>query len=197
MRIFVVEDDPLYRHAMEYRLKQNPHYKIYPFKTGEECFRHFELLDPDIVILDYCLNETDAHARNGLEVLKRLKNLRPDIAILMLSGKESLEVATNAIRYGAFDYIVKNEGAFVRIQNLINRILNTVNLQKWSKKRGNHLKLIGILMPLVIATPVLSHRFVPDLAPVITVSLFILVVLYFIITQRLEKAEWVTLWEKI
>jgi len=197
VKIFVVDDDPIYCQAMEHRLRQNPEYKIYCFKTGEECFRHFDLFDPDIVILDYCLNETNANAKNGLEVLKRLKRIKPQLSILMLSGKESLEVATNSIRYGAFEYIVKNESAFIRLQNLINKILNHNHLEKWTKKQGNHLKVVGIMIPLIVAAPFISGFFIPDLAPAITIGLFILMILFFILAEKSENTEWTILSENM
>lgn len=197
VKIFVVDDDPLYRQAMEYRLSQNPEYKIYSFETGEECFRHFDLLDPDIIILDYCLNETDSNAKNGLEVLRKLKSIKPEISILMLSGKESIEVAASSIRYGAFDYIVKNESAFVRLQNLINKILNNIHLEKWTKKQGNHLKVVGIMIPVIVVAPIVLNFFVPNLAPAITIALFVLLVLFFVIVHKLEKDEWTTLSENM
>jgi two-component system OmpR family response regulator len=193
VKIFIVDDDPMYRQAIEYRLKQNRDYSIYSFKTGEECFRHFELLDPDIVVLDYCLNDLDPNAKNGLEVLRKLKEIKPELSILMLSGKENFDVATSSIKHGAFDYIVKNESAFIRLQNLINKIRNNISLERWARRKGNHLKLIGILTLLVVIGPILSNYFIPSLAPAITIGLFILLIFFFAIVNRLEKNEWMSL----
>ena len=44
---------------------------------------------------------------NGLEVLKEIKNLRSDIAVIMITGYQTTEMATEAIKLGALDYIIK------------------------------------------------------------------------------------------
>ena len=55
-----------------------------------------------IVLLDIKMPKS-----NGLEVLKEIKNLRSDIAVIMITGYQTTEMATEAIKLGALDYIIK------------------------------------------------------------------------------------------
>lgn len=138
VRIFVVDDDPMYRKAIEHYLRKNSNYLVFSFKTGEECFKDIHSLEPNIIVLDYRLNDSNPEAMNGLEVLKELKKVCPKTTILMLSSQESFEVATNSFKFGAYGYIVKNESAFTRLQHLIIKILDNNKAQPKPKKNDNY-----------------------------------------------------------
>ena len=191
LKIFVIEDDIIYRTAIEKYLRKNIHHKIYSFKTGEECFKHIRMLDPDIVILDYRLNDQNALAKNGLEVLKRLKIMRPELPVLMMSGQESFEIATSAIRFGAFDYIVKNESAFIRLQNLILKILHIAELKEWEKKQNSYINVIRgsvFLVPFMIGV---TYYWFPNILRemLIGIILFLLVEFTIILTGGTHKTQ--------
>lgn len=162
VKIFIVDDDAMYRQVLEHQLKKYPEYKISSFKSGEDCFKYVRTINPDIVILDYRLNDSNHKAMNGLEILKRLKRINPQISVLMLSGQESFEVAANSVKYGAFDYVVKNESAFVRIQHLINKIIDEVKLQRIAHVQANYSVLLIIAGIVSIATPAILQYFIPD-----------------------------------
>jgi len=184
VKIFVIDDDPMYTQVLDHQLRKNDNYKVYSFKVGEECFKHIHLLSPDIVILDYRLNETNPKAMNGLEILKRIKRINPEIQVLMLSGHESFEVATSSIKNGAFDYIVKNETTFVRLQNLIDKILNNSRLQKIVLEQESHSKLIILAAVAVILIPMLSNQFTPNMAWWITLVAFAVLSVILIVAHR-------------
>jgi DNA-binding NtrC family response regulator len=78
------------------------------------------------MILDYNLDRFDNNAVDGVEVLKRFKEADPSINILMLSGQDKIDVAVDSMKYGAFDYVVKNPTGFLRVENAINNINNAV-----------------------------------------------------------------------
>lgn len=123
VRIAIVEDDPMFRHAIEYFLKKNPENRVFSFSSGEECFAHYHSLDPEIFILDYKLNEAFGKDRmNGLDVLRKVKSVKPETEIIFLSGQESFEVATAAIKDGASEYIVKDDKALPKMLNEVNRM---------------------------------------------------------------------------
>jgi DNA-binding NtrC family response regulator len=65
-----------------------------------------------------------------LQVLKRIKEKFPEVPVIFLSGQEKAEIAANTMKYGAWDYVVKNESAFHRIEILVNNILGHVELKK-------------------------------------------------------------------
>lgn len=173
VKIFIVDDDPIYNHALEHKLRKCPENKVYSFKTGEECFRAMSSLEPDIVILDYRLNDSNPRAMNGLEILKRMKVSKPEISVLMLSGQENFEVVSNSIRYGAFDYVPKNEGAFVKLEHLIDKILDQNRLQKISRVQKNYFSLLITLGILTILLPVVLYSFMPEKISWLILGLFI------------------------
>jgi two-component system OmpR family response regulator len=99
------------------------------FLTGEQCLENISQ-NPDVVILDYHLNSVDKNAINGLETLDRIKAINPLIPVIMLSSQDKIEVAVNCMKHQAFDYIVKSETAFVRLQKTITTIFHYQEIEK-------------------------------------------------------------------
>ncbi|MBN1462614.1 MAG: response regulator [Paludibacteraceae bacterium] len=116
--IFLVDDDAIYLQILASKIKENCNCEIKTFLTGEACL---DLLDenPDLVFLDYCLNSQQKNAKNGLQILESIKAKNTRIEVVMLSAQDQLEAAVNCIKFGAFDYIVKSETAFVRAEKAI------------------------------------------------------------------------------
>ncbi|WP_462324516.1 response regulator [Desulfoplanes sp.] len=70
--------------------------------TGTEALRVLRRKDFDIVILDLKLEEMD-----GIEVLKIIKKMAPDIPVIMLTGHGSEQAAEEGLKCGAMDYLTK------------------------------------------------------------------------------------------
>jgi DNA-binding NtrC family response regulator len=86
--------------------------------------------NPDVVILDYQLDGIVENAMNGLETLDQVKAFNPDIPVIMLSSQDKIEVAVNCMHHKAFDYVVKSETAFVRLQKIITAIFKYQKMEK-------------------------------------------------------------------
>ena len=71
----------------------------------DECMLQVNSSPPALVILDLWL--AGENKREGLDILKELKQNDPDIPVVIISGHGSLEVAVNAMKFGAHDYIEK------------------------------------------------------------------------------------------
>jgi two-component system OmpR family response regulator len=127
--VHLVDDDVLFLKTMETALLQNTNFEIKCYHTGEECL---EMLteNTDVVILDYHLDGTKKGAINGLETLKRIKKYNPDIPVIMLSSQDKIEVAVECMHNQAFDYIVKSETSFVRLQAILNKLFKYNKLEK-------------------------------------------------------------------
>lgn len=121
IKIFLVDDDPLYLKALENEFKENPAFEVITFATGEDCLGHLSS-KPDIIVLDYFLNSKNKDALNGLQILIKIKEISPDFNVIMLSAYENVEVALNCMKYDAFNFIVKNETAFLRLKHSIKQI---------------------------------------------------------------------------
>src|SRR5688572_5199955 len=94
IRIFLVDDDAVFLKQADFIIEK--------FPTGERCIDKL-YHNPDVIILDYHLDGTDKTAMNGIEVLDKIKAFNSDIAVIMLSSQDKIEVAVNCIHHRAFD----------------------------------------------------------------------------------------------
>ena len=121
IKVFIVDDDDLFLKTLVIQFRENPIYEVFTFATGELCVDAIHN-NPDIVILDYHLNGIEKKAMNGLKTLDIIKKINSDIPVIMVSAQDKIEVAVSCIHHKAFDYVVKSETAFVRLQKIIKSI---------------------------------------------------------------------------
>src|SRR5674476_132617 len=129
VKLFVVDDDAMYLKLVEIEFLQYPDFTLETYSTGEICIKNLSH-NPDLLILDYHLNGVDKHAMNGIRTLDKIKAFNPDIPVVILSSQDRIEVAINCIHHKAYDYIVKSETAFIRLQKVIATIIHTRNIEK-------------------------------------------------------------------
>jgi two-component system, OmpR family, response regulator len=127
--LFLVDDDALFLKSLVIEFADNTQSVVKTFLTGELCLKDISQ-NPDVVILDYHLDSVDKNAINGLETLDRIKSINPLIPVIMLSSQDKIEVAVNCMKHQAFDYIVKSETAFVRLQKTITTIFHYQEIEK-------------------------------------------------------------------
>lgn len=127
--IFLVDDDVLFLKNLEIQFKQSTDFVIHTFPTGEICLENLAL-KPAIVILDYNLSGVEKSAMNGIETLDKIKAADPSISVIMLSSQDKIEIAVDCMHHKAFDYVVKSETAFVRLQKTIAGILQFDKINK-------------------------------------------------------------------
>jgi len=129
IKLFLVDDDSMYLKLLEIEFLQHANFTIESFATGEKCVANLSH-NPDVIILDYRLDGIDKTAMNGIETLDKIKIFNPDIPVVMLSSQDKIEVAINCMHHKAFDYIVKSETAFIRLQKTITTIFHTQKIEK-------------------------------------------------------------------
>ena len=123
MRIFIVDDDEMFRDSMIHYLTTESDVQIKSFSTGENCLESL-YHKPDVIFLDYYLNFDVDEAMNGLETLKRIKEAEPDTQVVMLTKAEKPEIKEDSLTMGAYDYIVKDEDAHKKMLDVIGRLEN-------------------------------------------------------------------------
>jgi two-component system OmpR family response regulator len=151
IRIAIVDDDPQMALMLDdFIMRTFPSAEVYDYNTGEAALGAL-IEAPDVFILDYHLDSIESGAMNGLEVLLKIKERYPKVPVIFLSHQERLEVASNTIKYGAYDYVVKNESAFHKIEILLNNIFGQAALKKHlgAQKFFNRL-LVALLIIFVI-----------------------------------------------
>jgi two-component system OmpR family response regulator len=129
IKIFLVDDDAVYLKLLEIEFNQHADFAIETFATGELCIANLSH-NPDIIILDYRLDGIVKNAMNGIETLDKIKELDSSIPVVMLSSQDKIEVAINCMHHLAFDYVVKSETAFVRLQKIITTIFRYKKMEK-------------------------------------------------------------------
>jgi two-component system, sensor histidine kinase and response regulator len=98
--LLVVDDDPSVRHALWITFKHL--YSVQVAESGRKALNIFQQVPCDVVLLDIRMPEM-----NGLEVLRELKKLDPQVEVILLSAYESIEYVREAMRLGACEYVTK------------------------------------------------------------------------------------------
>ncbi len=129
IKLFLVDDDAVFLKSLEIEFLQHADFIIETFATGELCMESISN-NPDIVILDYHLNGIDLDAMNGIDTLDKIKAFNSNIPVVMLSSQDQINVAVNCMHHKAFDYVVKSETAFMRLQKIITDILHYQKIEK-------------------------------------------------------------------
>lgn len=134
IKLFLVDDDALFLKSLEIEFKgdkdfTDTDYSVETYATGELCLENLSH-NPDVIILDYQLDGIDKKAMNGLETLTKIKGFNKGIPVVMLSSQDKIEVAINCMHHKAFDYVVKSETAFVRLQKIIKTIFLYKKMEK-------------------------------------------------------------------
>ena len=122
-RIFVVEDNEFFSHLIKQKL-ENDQREISLFASAET-FRNSLHQNPDIVILDYNLLES-----NGIDLLKEIKNFNQEIKTILISGQDKVEVVIEAYENGAEEYIKKDDNALTLLELKVQKHSSEVNLRK-------------------------------------------------------------------
>ena len=117
-RILVVDDDPKIRAVVRRGLAYEG-YRVVEAASGEEGLERAREHLPDLVVLDVMLPGID-----GLEVTRRLRSGRDDVAILMLTARDEVKDRVAGLETGADDYLVKPfsfEELLARVHALLRR----------------------------------------------------------------------------
>lgn len=99
LQILVVDDSEVIRSIVSQMLKG--HFITFA-ATAEKAFKDFDLLQPDIVLLDINLPD-----KRGHEVLREMKQKNDKSHIIMLTGSSALKDVVEAMNIGAKGYVVK------------------------------------------------------------------------------------------
>jgi two-component system, OmpR family, response regulator len=129
IKLFLVDDDAMFLKSLEIEFLHHTDFAVETFATGELCVKNLSN-KPDVIILDYHLNGIDKNAMNGIETLDKIKTSDPDIPVMMLSSQDKIDVAVNCMHHKAFDYVVKSETAFVRLEKNITAFFHYEKMER-------------------------------------------------------------------
>jgi len=114
LRVLIVDDEDELVSALEQRLNLRG-FQAEGVTTGTEALAYLEVTSCDVVLLDVKMPGI-----GGLELIKRIKEKRPDLQVILLTGWSSAEDARRGKELGAYDYLMKP----VRIDDLVKVLLS-------------------------------------------------------------------------
>ena len=100
--VFVVDDEKSVQESMRMILKDK--YPVFTFNCPEEALADLSL-EPDLIFTDIRM-----FSMNGLEFLEKIKKIKPQVEVVMITAYPDFSSSLQALRSGAFDYIVKPFG---------------------------------------------------------------------------------------
>lgn len=120
LRVLIVDDEDDFRETIVKRLNAR---KILSegAANGIQALEVIAAKDFDVVVLDVKMPDMD-----GIETLRRIKQMKPAIEVIMLTGHASVEFGIKGMQLGAFDYVMKPAP--------LNELLDTIG-QAYTKKR--------------------------------------------------------------
>ena len=122
LKIFLVDDDDFCLSLYQQFLNKLGHSEIACYKSGKACLDNITQY-PDIIFLDYTMEDM-----NGIDVLQSIKEFDNEITVIFISGQEEIDIAVNALKYGAFDYITKSQITLPLLKTTIDRIASEKNI---------------------------------------------------------------------
>ena len=99
--ILIVDDEVSILNSLS-SILEDEGYEVSVAKSGIEALKLCAVSPPELMMLDIWMPDMD-----GLETLRRLRELVPQTQVMMMSGHGSIETAVKAIKLGAYDYIEK------------------------------------------------------------------------------------------
>lgn len=120
--IFVVDDDPFINSIVKKRFSSEG-YNLESFDYGEDCLGELHR-NPDLIILDYFFVNKNIEVMNGMEVFEKIRKLKPQMPVIMLSGQEKGEIVLELARKGIDNYIIKDNNLIDNLHTAIKEIFD-------------------------------------------------------------------------
>jgi DNA-binding NarL/FixJ family response regulator len=121
--VFIVDDSEIERSMLSDHLAKYQHLKIREFSSGDLFIKEFimgNLEDPDLVLMDYFLDGSGG-AKDGLDILTKLKEISPDTKVIMLTSVQNEKIIDLAKKKGALDYIIKSSVSYNQLDDVLTK----------------------------------------------------------------------------
>ncbi|WP_028318754.1 sigma-54-dependent transcriptional regulator [Desulfobulbus elongatus] len=161
LRLAIVDDEEIVCRRLSQALAREE-FEIEPFIMGRSFLERMMQQPFDIVLLDLRLPDMD-----GLDILSRIKKLRAETEVIIVTGYQSVETAVEAIRKGAFHYIAKPVN-LAEIRLLVRSVQEKIAMRQENQRLREALKGDSGLTAIVGTSPVIQELFalIRKVAPV-------------------------------
>jgi PAS domain S-box-containing protein len=125
LRVLIVEDDDDHSKLIEISLlKYNSSFSVDIAHTGAECLRRIADNRYDAVVLDVLLPD-----QSGLEILDKLARTSHEAPVVVVSGHGNEQIAVDALKKGAYDYLVKDDNYIKVLPNVLKKTIEKFQLE--------------------------------------------------------------------
>ena len=123
IKMLIVDDEKITLRNLMHAMKKEG-YEITGTNSGANALKHLDEQEFDIVLTDVRMEKVD-----GMQILKRCRQLYPDAEVIMMTGYATLQTAIGAIRQGAYDYISK-PFKLDEVRKVIKEAIEKIRLKK-------------------------------------------------------------------
>lgn len=124
IKLLIIDDEQPYVRTLGKRLTKR-NFDVGVAFSGTQGIQAVRKADYDVVVLDLKMDDID-----GIEVLKILKRMVPNMEVIMVTGHGSETAAREGVEFGAFDYLVKP----CELEDLIEKIRDAARKRKENTK---------------------------------------------------------------
>jgi DNA-binding NtrC family response regulator len=132
-KVLVVDDEKIALKNLEYVMKKEG-YEVVGTTSGPNALKILEEQEFDVVLTDLRMEKVD-----GMQILKRCKELYPDTEVIMITGYATLESAVKTMKQGAFYYISK-PFKLDEVRKVVREAAEKVRLKKENKQLREHIE---------------------------------------------------------
>ena len=132
IRVLLVDDEKDFTETLAQRLEVRG-FDIKTCFSGDEALDMIQKHEFDVIVLDVLMPGQD-----GIETLREIKNLKPLIHVIMLTGNATVETAIEGMKLGAYDYLIKP----TKTEDLLEKINKAYNL-KFERRKSKALSSDG------------------------------------------------------
>lgn len=148
VRVLLVDDESEFADVLQERLAVRG-FDVVTAYSGEEALDRLDETNPDVVILDVMLP-----GRDGLSTLEEIKQRRPLVGVIMLTGHANLETAVEGMKRGAFDFLIKP----TEMRSLVEKINQAFRRKSDQEERIRNAGIEQILGPVGDLAAGIAHE---------------------------------------
>lgn len=148
VRVLVVDDEEAVRNLLQ-RILEGAGYKVTTAVNGKEALYKVSLGETEVVLLDIKMPEM-----SGLEALSKLTAESPDTCVIMVTSVVGTETAIEAMKLGAYDYILK---PFDR-DDVLQKVLEAI--ERWKRQLQEKYRYLELQKSITEKTQLMQEQFV-------------------------------------
>lgn len=124
--LVIIEDEEAHFSLMKRAILKNlPDVSVHHFKDAATCLKGLDKIAPDIIVTDYLMP-----GMNGIQFLEALNQEKRDIPVVMITGQGDEDIAVQAMKLGARDYLVKSADFFKLLPGVIEKVAREWKLKQ-------------------------------------------------------------------